>query len=115
MAFKELGSCDMGQKTLVEFYRIQSSAEEVGSQRGRERDENTIHDILCDYELRRRPPLLHCWKELLRSVEFKDVLLDYAIEAIYALTSGCLSFCMDGKRLVLLPCFFIFYELRLVY
>lgn len=104
----------MGRKTLAEFYRIHSSVEEVGSQRGRERDENTIHDILCDHELRRHP-LLYCWKELLRSVEFKDIWLDYAIEAIYALTSGCLSFCMDGKRLVLLPCFFIFYELGLVY
>lgn len=116
MAFKELGSYDKGRNTLAAFYRIDSSVEKVGSQRGRERDENANYNILSDFECRKQPPLLYCWKELVRSIDSKDSSSDYAIEAINALSLGSLSFCMDGKRLVLLPRFLYFMtQLRLVF
>ncbi|XP_015900411.3 protein virilizer homolog isoform X2 [Ziziphus jujuba] len=101
LAFKELGSCYEGRSSLAAFYRIHSSFEEAGSQRGHERNGNANYDILSDFEWRKRPPLLCCWKELLRSVDSRDSFLDYSIEAINVLSVGSLCFCVDGKSLKL--------------
>ncbi|KAK9290992.1 hypothetical protein L1049_009175 [Liquidambar formosana] len=97
-AFKELGSCNEGQSALVAiFSRIcSSSVEELESDRGLEGDGNYI--LFNKFEWRKRPPLLCCWKRLLRSVNSMDGLSTYAIDAVGALSLAALRFSMDGKN-----------------
>ncbi|PON63125.1 Protein virilizer [Parasponia andersonii] len=99
-AFKELGSCNAGQSSLaVVFNRILSRTEELGSHRGYERDGSGNYGFLNEFEWRKQPPLLWCWKKLLQSIDTRDVFSDYAMESINALSLGTLYFCMDGKSL----------------
>ena len=96
-AFRELGSCNEGRSALAAIsFRIQSTNQELESDRGHERDEN--YDLFSEFEWRRCPPLLSCWKKLLRLVDIKDDLSTNVIEAVDALCWGALHFCRDGKR-----------------
>ncbi|GFZ09233.1 embryo defective 2016 [Actinidia rufa] len=90
--FKDLGSCSEGQRALLSMLlQIQSSRNEGYDSDGRQ--------LFNAFEWRKSPPLLCCWITLLRSLDSKDVVPDYAIEAVAALSSGALRFCMDGKSL----------------
>ncbi|KAL7225923.1 hypothetical protein ACSBR1_021135 [Camellia fascicularis] len=97
--FKELGSCSEGQSALLSiFLHIQSSStEEYDSDSRHERDGS--YNLLNALEWRKSPPLLCCWITLLRSLDSKDDVPDFAIEAVGALSSGALLFCIDGKSL----------------
>lgn len=98
-AFKELGSSTVGQSSLAAiFHRIVSGNEELGSHKRYERDSIGNYGFLNEFEWRKQPPLLYCWKKLLQSID-KDGCTDYAIESISALCLGSLFFCMDGKSL----------------
>ncbi|KAM6547755.1 hypothetical protein CsatB_019431 [Cannabis sativa] len=98
--FKELGSDNVGQNTLVViFNRVLSRTEEIGSHRAQERDDNGDYGNVDEFEWRKQPPLLCCWKKLLQSIDSKDGFSDYAIESINALCLGSSSFCMDGESL----------------
>lgn len=109
--FKELGSRSVGQSALmVIFSRVCSStSEELESERGYDRDGNC--NLSTKLEWRKRPPLLCCWKKLLRSVDSKDVISSYAIEAVGALSLGALLFSIDDNilnlnRVAALKCLF---------
>lgn len=97
-AFKDLGSCAEGRSAFMSalLHGGNSSGGALESESGHEKNGN-FH-FQNESELRKSPPLLCCWKKLLRSVDSKDSSLAYAIEAVNALSLGSLCFCMDGKR-----------------
>lgn len=104
-AFRELGSCSEGRSALAAIsFHIQSTNQELELGRGHERDGK--YNIFSEFDWRMRPPLLICWKKLLRSVDMKDDLSTYAIDAVEALCWGALHFCMDGKSGVALKYLF---------
>ncbi|XP_058089695.1 protein virilizer homolog [Magnolia sinica] len=109
IAFKELASTSPGRSALASIFRkVQSSSvEDVEAGRGKEVD---VNDNLSDeYNWRRCPPLLICWRNLLRSIEAKDVFSVYAIEAVSALCLVASCLCGEGKNLegvLLLKCLF---------
>ncbi|XAR56054.1 hypothetical protein NMG60_11036351 [Bertholletia excelsa] len=97
--FKEFCSAKEGKGALFSiFLHIQSSiAKECDSDGRHERDGN--YNLLNALEWRKSPPLLSCWITLLRSLDSKDAVPEYAIEAVDALCLGALRFCIDGKSL----------------
>ncbi|KAK7268102.1 hypothetical protein RIF29_20789 [Crotalaria pallida] len=97
-AFKELASCSEGQMAIVAtFFGIHSHARELDS---RKDYRNVNYNGLSVSEWETCPPLLSCWMKLLRSIDAKEDLMTYAIEAVYALSVGCLLFCMNGGSLI---------------
>ncbi|OMO49780.1 Protein virilizer, partial [Corchorus capsularis] len=98
-AFKDLGSCSEGRSALMSALLYSSSLDYgvFDSESGHEKNVN-LH-FLNESEWRKSPPLLCCWKKLLRSVDSKEFSTTYAIEAVNTLSLGSLSFCMDGKSL----------------
>lgn len=64
----------------------------------RKDDMNVNYNVPSAAELRKCPPLLSCWKKLLRSIDTTEGLSTYAIEAVYALSDGSLQFCKNGDR-----------------
>ncbi|XVE96282.1 hypothetical protein REPUB_Repub02eG0207600 [Reevesia pubescens] len=98
-AFKDLGSCTEGRSALMSalLYSSSSTRGELESEIGYEKNENFHY--LNESEWRKSPPLLCCWTKLLRSVDSKDCLSTYTIEAVKALSFGSLCFCMDGNSL----------------
>ena len=97
-AFKDLGSSTEGRSALMSalLYSGSSTHGELESEKGHENNGN-FH-FLNESEWRKSPPLLCCWTKLLRSVDSRDCLSTYAIEAVNALSLGSLRFCMDGNR-----------------
>lgn len=96
-AFGELGSCSEGRSALAAIsFHIQSDTQELELGRGDERDGKD--NLLSEFEWRRHPPMLSCWKKLLTSVDTKDGLSTDAIEAVDALSLSAVRFCIDGKR-----------------
>ncbi|VVA15380.1 PREDICTED: embryo defective 2016 [Prunus dulcis] len=93
-AFKELGYCSEGRRALAATFDCVSSVVD-----DREKDGNGNYSLPNEYEWRKSPPLLCCCKNLLRSVDSKDGLSSYTIEAVNALSMGSFSFCLDGERL----------------
>ncbi|XP_041028654.1 protein virilizer homolog isoform X1 [Juglans microcarpa x Juglans regia] len=97
-AFGELGSCSEGRSALVAIsFHIQSDIQELELGRGDERDGKD--NLFSEFEWRRHPPMLSCWKKLLTSVDTKDGLSSDAIEAVDALFLSAVRFCIDGKSL----------------
>lgn len=92
-AFKELGYCSEGRRALAATFDCVSSVVD-----DREKDGNGNYSLPNVYEWRKSPPLLCCCKNLLRSVDSKDGLSSYTIEAVNALSMGSFSFCLDGER-----------------
>ncbi|KAK2655362.1 hypothetical protein Ddye_008414 [Dipteronia dyeriana] len=98
-AFKELVSCNEGRSALLStLCHTRCTLEEVDSVGEHERSENLS---LNELEWKNNPPLLCCWTKLSNSIDSKDGLSAYEIEAISALTLGSLHFCIDGKSLSL--------------
>lgn len=64
----------------------------------RKDDRNVNYNVSSVAEWIKCPPLLSCWMKLLRSIDTKEGLSTYAIEAAYALSVGSLQFCMNGDR-----------------
>ena len=96
--FKEFGSSNIGQSSLAAiFNHILSGTEEVVQGRY-ERDSTGNYSFLNDFEWKKNPPLLCCWKKLIQSIDSKDGFSESAIECLNALNLGSLCFCMDGKR-----------------
>lgn len=96
--FRELSSSNEWQSALHSLLlHIHSSRNEESDIDGRyERDGSD--NVLNAFERRKSPPFLRCWITLLRSLDSKDAVPDFAIEAVGALSSGALRFCMDGIR-----------------
>ncbi|KAL2327346.1 hypothetical protein Fmac_020773 [Flemingia macrophylla] len=96
-AFKELASCGEGQMAFgATHFGIHSHAHELEP---RKDDRNANYNIPSLAEWRKSPPLLGCWIKLLRSIDTKEGLSTYAMEAVYALSVGSLQFCMNGDSL----------------
>ncbi|XP_023749137.1 protein virilizer homolog isoform X2 [Lactuca sativa] len=95
LAFKDLGSSSEGQNGLFSiFSQVQSLYEES------EHENSPLIDGKFDLiELNKTPPLLFCLRTLLNSIETEDIPSASLIEAIEALSSGALNFCMDKKSL----------------
>ncbi|CAL0317010.1 unnamed protein product [Lupinus luteus] len=97
-AFKELASCSKGQMAIGStLFGIHSHARELDS---RKDNMNESYNGPSIAEWENCPPLLSCWMKLLRSIEAKEDLTTYTIEAVYALSVGCLQFCMSGGSLI---------------
>ncbi|CAL0299449.1 unnamed protein product [Lupinus luteus] len=97
-AFKELASCSKGQMAIeATLSGIHSHAGEHDS---RNDDGNVNYNGPSVSEWENHPPLLSCWVKLLRSIGAKEDLATYTIEAVYALSVGCLQFCMSGGSLI---------------
>ncbi|CAK9141126.1 unnamed protein product [Ilex paraguariensis] len=99
LAFKEFGSCTEARDSLLSIflYIHSSSIEELESQSRREHNGN--YSLIHASEWKKCPPLLCCWTKLLRSVDSNDVLPVYLVEAVGALSSGALRYCMEGENL----------------
>ncbi|KAG5544923.1 hypothetical protein RHGRI_017399 [Rhododendron griersonianum] len=97
--FKELCSSSEWKSVLDSLLlHIQSSRNEECDVDGRyERDGSD--NLLNTFEWRKSPPLLCYWITLLRYLDSKDIVPEYAVEAVDALSSGALCFCMDGISL----------------
>ena len=91
-AFKEVGSCREGRNSLTAAV----------SSMVHEQDKGTESKIYNGSESRRTKdrPLLCCWKKIWSSSDSTDDSSAFAVQGINQLSSGCLSFCIDGKRLV---------------
>lgn len=95
LAFKDLGSSAEGRSGLLSvFLHVQSSYGEESEPESRQ-----VIDGKFDLIELNNPPLLFCWRTLLNSIETEDVPSVSAIEAVEALSSGALSFCMDKRSL----------------
>lgn len=96
-AFKDLGSSSEGRSGLLSiFMHAQSSYHEESESDSRQLIDGNPNLI----ELKKDPPLLLCWRNLLNSIEVDNAPSVYTIEAVEALSSGALTFCMDKKRFV---------------
>ncbi|XXG70875.1 hypothetical protein AAC387_Pa07g0258 [Persea americana] len=98
-AFKEFASSSHARGAFVlSFIHIQSSAqEELESRIGMAREGNG--SIPDEYDWRRCPPLLQCWKNLLRSIDAKDCYSIFAMEALNTLCLGASCLCTEGKNM----------------
>ncbi|KAK8715597.1 hypothetical protein V6N13_042928 [Hibiscus sabdariffa] len=98
-AFKDMGSCTAGRSALLSALLDSSSStrKELESERGNEKNVN-FH-FLNESEWRKSPPLLCCWIKLLGSVDSKDYLSPFTLEAANALSLGTLGFCLGGNSL----------------
>lgn len=94
-AFRTLGSCSEGKTALasilIDIFNV-NERESEGHKKGSD-------SCLNVSSWRMNPPLLCCWKKLLISIDSNDYIPRYAIQAVDALSSGSLSFCLDGSRL----------------
>ncbi|KVH90545.1 Protein virilizer [Cynara cardunculus var. scolymus] len=91
LAFKDLGSSSEGRSGLLSvFLHVQSSYGEESEPESRQ-----VIDGKFDLLELNNNPLLFCWRTLLNYIEMEDVPSVSAIEAVEALSSGALSFCMD--------------------
>ncbi|KAK7278744.1 hypothetical protein RJT34_23780 [Clitoria ternatea] len=96
-AFQVIASCCDCQTAFgATHFGIHTHAHELDPQRD---DRNVNYNVPNVAEWRKCPPLLSCWMKLLRSVDAKEGLSTYAIEAVYALSVGSLQFCMNGNSL----------------
>ncbi|PIN17839.1 hypothetical protein CDL12_09499 [Handroanthus impetiginosus] len=98
-AVKEMGSYTQGQNALLSIImHIQpSTVESCEPQIQHESDARC--NVTNASEWKDAPPLLHCWTNLLKSIELEDVPAVQVATAVNTLSSGALSFCMDGKSL----------------
>ncbi|CAN0847560.1 Protein virilizer homolog [Linum grandiflorum] len=97
ISLKDLSSCGEGRSALLTFWSlVKGSSKDLESEMGDERNENHEAD---DFEWSKNPPLLCCWRILLKSVDSMDGLSTCAVGAINALSVGSLSFCVEDKSL----------------
>ncbi|KAJ4969679.1 hypothetical protein NE237_002778 [Protea cynaroides] len=96
--FKELASCCEGRSAFMSTSaQLQASTFENLEPTGR-RESDADDNLLDEYGWIRHPPLLYCCRNLRRSIDGSDDLLPYAIDAAWALFSGALFLCMEGKN-----------------
>ncbi|KAM7500791.1 hypothetical protein LguiA_025205 [Lonicera macranthoides] len=111
-AFEELASSLEGQSALLSIcLSIQTSGIEESESETRHENDVNYNLINNAFDWKKQPPLLYAWVTLSRSIDSEDVPPLYAIEAVGALCSGALHFCMDGKslnldRVVAVKCLF---------
>ncbi|KAG8501130.1 hypothetical protein CXB51_003259 [Gossypium anomalum] len=98
-AFRDMGSCTEGRNALLSalLYSSSSTHDELESERGNEK--NVIFISLMNLNGEKSPPLLCCWIKLLKSIDSKDHLPPYTLEAANVLSLGTLGFCMGGNSL----------------
>ncbi|XP_043719818.1 protein virilizer homolog [Telopea speciosissima] len=96
--FKELASCCEGRSAFISTSaELQASTfENLEPKRRRDGDANDAAFYECGWI--KHPPLLYCCRNLLRSIDGRDGLIPYAIEAARSLFSGGLFLCMEGKN-----------------
>lgn len=96
-AFKELASYGEGQMAFgATNFGFHSHVHELEPLKD---DRNASYNVPSVAEWRKCPPLISCWMKLLRSIDTKEGLSTYALEAVYALSVGSLKFCMNGDSL----------------
>ncbi|KAF7851933.1 hypothetical protein BT93_L1645 [Corymbia citriodora subsp. variegata] len=95
-SFKEISSCKEGRDSLMAAFGSFSSSGVHERDKGRE-----TNQIYNDSESgwSKHAPLLCCWKKMWSSSEASDDSSSFATQGLDFLSSGCLSFCMDGNRL----------------
>lgn len=95
LALRLFWSSAKGKDALLSLcLRVQSSS--IEEQELEKQFENGLNrDFSLDWK--EHPPLLCCWESLLRTPASKDDLPTYTIQGIGILSSGALSFCMDGE------------------
>ncbi|XP_043712875.1 protein virilizer homolog [Telopea speciosissima] len=107
--FKELASfCEGRSAFMSSSAQLRATFENLEPMR----NEGDANDTLLDESGSiRHPPLLYCCRNLLRSIDGRDGLFPYAIDAARELFSGALFLCMEGKnfnmeRVAVLKCLF---------
>ncbi|TMW91087.1 hypothetical protein EJD97_014800 [Solanum chilense] len=84
-----------GKDALLSLY-LHAKSSSIEEQESEKQFENGLNrDFSLDWK--EHPPLLCCWESLLRTPASKDDLPTYAVQGIGILSSGALSFCMDGE------------------
>lgn len=98
LAFKALVFSNEGRSALQSIYlRTQSSGIQEPEPESKHGTDG-IYNLINAFEWKKQPPLLCCWLTLLRSIDLEDVPQIHVIEAVGALSSSALHFCLDGKR-----------------
>ncbi|KAL3755539.1 hypothetical protein ACJRO7_002572 [Eucalyptus globulus] len=95
-SFKEISSCKEGRDSLMAAFGSFSSS--VVHERDRGHGTNQIYNG-SESGWSKCAPLLCCWKKMWSSSEAGDGSSSFATQGLDLLSSGCLSFCMDGNRL----------------
>lgn len=91
-----MASCSEGQMAFgATLSSIYYHARELDSG---EDDMNVSYNVPSEAEWKKCPPLLCCWKKLLRLIDTTESLSTYAIEAVHTLSVGSLQFCLNGDR-----------------
>ncbi|XP_077212737.1 embryo defective 2016 isoform X2 [Tasmannia lanceolata] len=98
LVFKELASFSQGRSAIASILQIDSSDFEE-PETGKEKEKDGCSNLSAEYDWRSCPPLLGCWKNLQQSIDAKDHISVYAVEAVNTLCLGALSLCMEGKNL----------------
>lgn len=95
LALRLFWSSAKGKDALLSLcLHVQSSS--IEDQELEKQFENGLNrDFTLDWK--EHPPLLCCWETLLRTPASKDDLPTYTVQGIALLSSGALSFCMDGE------------------
>ncbi|MCE5166390.1 hypothetical protein HAX54_018489, partial [Datura stramonium] len=111
LALRLFWSSTKGKDALLSLCRrVQSSS--IEEQELEKQFENGLNrDFILEWK--DHPPLLCCWETLLRTPASKDDPPTYSIQGIGILSSGALSFCMDGEsvnleRVAAIKCLFGF-------
>lgn len=95
-SFKEISSCKEGRDSLKAAFGSFSSS--VVHERDKGHETNQIYNG-SESGWSKRAPLLCCWKKMWNSSEASDDSSSFAAQGLDLLSSGCLSFCVDGTRL----------------
>lgn len=95
LALRLLWSSAKGKDALLSLH-LHAKSSSIEEQELEKQFENGLNrDFALDWK--EHPPLLCCWESLLRTPASKDDLPTYTVQGIGILSSGALSFCMDGE------------------
>ncbi|KAJ8536636.1 hypothetical protein K7X08_035037 [Anisodus acutangulus] len=95
LALRLFWSSDKGKDALLSLY-LNGQSSSIEEQELEKQFENGLNrDFTLDWK--EHPPLLCCWETLLRTPASKDDPPTYTVHVIGILSSGALSFCMDGE------------------
>ncbi|XP_030553813.1 protein virilizer homolog [Rhodamnia argentea] len=95
-SFKEISSCKEGRDSLMAAFGSFSSS--VVHERDKGHETNQIYNG-NESGWSKCAPLLCCWKKMWSSSDASDDSSSFAAHGLDLLSSGCLSFCVDGNRL----------------
>ncbi|XP_051150201.1 protein virilizer homolog isoform X2 [Andrographis paniculata] len=101
-AFKEMGSSAEGQRSLLAVVKhLQCSENKDSESKTQPESDQSCSIIYALSDWKECPPLLSCLITLLRSINSKEVPPVQVMDAVGALVTGALGFCLDDESVSL--------------